>query len=282
VSRLLENPPPPSKALSVAVENVPDRPSTLGSRIAYLRDITAHLVTREITERHRDSLLGWVWSLTPPLLQLAATFFVFTRVIPLGVENYALFLFIGILAWNWFSRSLGLATAALEGKRSLVLRPGFPIVVLPVVSVLVAFVDYLFAVPILLVALALTTGLRWELVLLPLILLVQLLLTTGISWIVAPLQVYFRDVRHIVGIAVAVGFWLTPIFYRPNQIPEEFSFLYELNPLSYLIEAQRGLLLGEEMPSSLALCLVGVFSFCLLAGGLVVFRTLRQSVPERL
>ena len=149
-----------------------------------------------------------------PMLQLLVTYFLFTKVIPLKVHNYPVFLLTGILAWNFFARALSLSALALEQSRELVQRPGFPTAVLPVKAVLIGLLDYLLALPVLLVALGVTTGLHWTALFLPLLLAIQLVLTVGLGWILAPLQVFFRDIQHLVTLAVMVGFWVTPIFYQ--------------------------------------------------------------------
>jgi lipopolysaccharide transport system permease protein len=251
-------------------------------RLEHLFDVTLHLVGRELAVRHRDSLFGWLWSLTPALLQLLVTHFLFTRVIPLGVENYAVFLLVGILAYSWFSRSVNSGTSALTSNRSLVLRPGFPTVVLPVVAVVGGLVDYLLAFPVLLAVVALTVGLRVELALFPLVLAVQFLLTLGLAWVVACLNVFFRDMRHIVGIVVGLGFWITPIFYRQRDVPEAFSLVYDLNPMAVIVETHRALLLGEDLPSAGALTAVTAASIAILLGALFVFHKLRDEVPDQL
>ncbi|MGH3132049.1 MAG: ABC transporter permease, partial [Gaiellaceae bacterium] len=219
-------------------------------RFGYLMDVAAHLVRVELATRHRGSALGWLWSLGPPLLQLLATYFVFTRVIPLDVENYPVFLLVGILAWTVFARSLGDGTSSLEQRRELVLRPGFATELLPISAVLVAFVDYLLALPVLVVALAVTTGVHWTWVLLPPVLAIQIALCAGLSLLLAPLQVYLRDVRQVVGILVAVGFWITPVFYRRAQVPESIAWLYDVNPMAHVLEAQRQILIGGSVPAA--------------------------------
>ena len=127
--------------------------------MGYLYDVLVHLVRTELASRHRGSLLGWLWALGPPLFQLLATYFVFTKVIPLDVPNYPVFLLCGILSWTWFARSVGEGVVSLEMRRELVVRPGFTTWLIPLVSVIVALVDFLLALPVLLVALAVTTGL---------------------------------------------------------------------------------------------------------------------------
>lgn len=258
------------------------RPRVDRARLAYLKDLTLHLARRELAIRHRGSLLGWLWSLLPALLLLLVTYFLFTRVIPLGVENYPVFLLVGILAWTWFAGGLRAATGSLEAGRNLVLRPGFPTMLLPLVATLVDLVDYLIALPILFGALALTTGVTVESLLLPVLLVIQLFLVVGLGLVVAPLQLFFRDIRQFVLMAVGFGFWLTPIFYRERQVPETFKPLYDVNPMAHLIEAQRGILLDGAMPPALSTLAVGLVSVFVLVCGCAVFSALRHSLPERL
>lgn len=251
-------------------------------RAGYLKDVAAHLVRVELATRHRGSALGWLWALGPPLLQLVATYFVFTRVLPLEIPDYPVFLLVGILAWTVFARSVGDGTSSLEARRELVFRPGFAIALLPITAVLVAFADYLLALPVLVVALALTTGVHATWILLPAVLAVQLVFCAGLALLLAPLQVYLRDVRQLVGIAIAVGFWLTPVFYRRAQVPDEISWVYDVNPMQYLLEAQRELLIGGSVPEALPLVVVGLASLAVFAAGYAVFARLRHSIPEQL
>jgi lipopolysaccharide transport system permease protein len=244
--------------------------------------VTLHLVRREFTTRHRGSVLGPLWALGPPLLQLLVTYFVFTKIIRLGVANYPVFLLTGILGWNLFARTLSFGATALEANRDLVLRPGFPTGVLPVAAVLSGLLDYLIALPILLVATGFATGIGPEVAFLPVVILVQLLLALGIAWMLAPLQVFFRDVRHITELALMLGFWITPIFYRPGDVPKRFSLVYSLNPMGKLIDAQRRVLLEGRLPDAHSLAIVAAAAAAIVAVGFAAFMLLRQSVPDRL
>jgi lipopolysaccharide transport system permease protein len=260
------------------------RSSVRGSarRLAHRVDVALHLVRTELATRHRGSALGWIWALGPPLLQLAATYFLFTRVIPLDVPDYPVFLLVGILAWSWFARSLGEGVTSLEQRRELVLRPGFATETLPLTSVLVALVDYLIALPVLFAALALTTGLHPEAALLPVLLAIQFLFCAGFALAVAPLQVFLRDVRQIVALLVSVGFWLTPIFYRRAQVPDSLTWLYDVNPMAHLIGAQRQILMNGEMPSLGGLAIVALVGLAVLVAGYALFAACRHAVPEHL
>jgi lipopolysaccharide transport system permease protein len=252
------------------------------ARIAYFRDVTLHLVRRELAIRHRGSVLGWLWSFFPALLQLLVTQFLFTRVIPLGVANYPVFLLTGLLAWNWFAGGIRSATGVLESSRNLVLRPGFPTMLLPLVATLVDLVDYLIALPILFGALALTSGVSVAAALLPVFIVLQLFLIAGLGLMLAPLQLFFRDVRQFVGLAMTLGFWLTPVFYRQRQVPEAFKPLYDVNPMAHLIEAERNILLAGTLPSLASVAAVALASLLAFVGGCAVFAALKDSLPEKL
>jgi lipopolysaccharide transport system permease protein len=252
------------------------------ARLVYLTDVTLHLARRDLALQHRGSVLGWLWGLVPPLLQLLVTYFVFTKVIPLDVDDYPVFLLTGILAWSWFVRSLSLGAVSLEQRRELVHRPGFPTIVLPVKTTLAGLLDYLLALPVLLVALAATSKLGATALFLPILLGLQMLLLVGLAWIVAPLQVFFRDVQHIVIVVITLGFWLTPIFYEQSMAPERFDVIYKLNPMAYLIGWQRDILLNGSLPSAGSVLALLAVVIGVAGVGYAVFRTLRDRVPEEL
>jgi homopolymeric O-antigen transport system permease protein len=256
--------------------------ASLLNRITYLRDVTVHLVRRDFATRHRGSLLGWFWALAPPLLQLIVTYFVFTKVLRLHVKDYPVFLLTAILCWNWFARSCILGATSLESRRELVLRPGFPTILLPVSAVLIGLLDYVLTLPVLLIAIALGPGLHPAALLLPIPIAIQLVLSIGVCWILAPLQIYFRDIHHLTGIAILLGFWITPIWYQRSQVPGRFAIIYKANPMTHLIEGQRQLLLDGKIPSVQSLGYVALGGVVLAAIGYAVFSRLRESLPEHL
>jgi lipopolysaccharide transport system permease protein len=207
---------------------------------------------------------------------------VFTKVIPTNVPNFVAFLFTGIVAWNWFATGLTLSAQSLEARRDLVVRPGFPSALLPLVAVTVGFVDYLLALPVLLLVVGLSVGFHATLALLPVLLAIQFLLTIGLGWIIAPLNVFFRDVAHLVGVLLLLGFFITPIFYSRSQTPARFAPLYDFNPMGQLIEAQRKILLDGHLPAFMPVALVAAASVGIFALGFAVFAATRHSLPDQL
>lgn len=251
--------------------------------IRHASDLLRELVIRDFKLRYQRSLLGIGWSLLNPLAQLFVFTFVFRTVFELKIPDYSAFLFIGIIAWTWFQTSLYQATSSIVENADLIKQPGFPVAILPVVTVTTHLIHFLLALVILLPILF-ATG-HWPspaLLLLPVAVAVQVLLSLGICYLVAALHVTLRDTQYTIGLLLMLGFYLTPVFYNPERVPPAYKAYYNLNPLVHLIGSFRSILLRGEAPDVKALGLVAVFSAAVLAVGLAVFRRASYHFVEEL
>lgn len=250
---------------------------------AYLMDLLRVLIGRDMKLRYKRSFLGIAWSLMNPLAQLLVFNFVFRYVLPLNIENYASFLFTGLLAWNWFQTSLLSGTGAIVDNRDLVKRPGFSALVLPVVSVATNFIHYLISQPVLLTFLILSgIPIRETALLLPAIFAIQFLLTVGLVYFAAAIYVTFRDTQYLLGIALMLGFYLSPVLYDASAVPERFRWLYDLNPLAILIGAYRSVLLAGELPAGPNLIYLAILSSLLVWAGYRLFVRMSYRFLEEL
>jgi len=248
----------------------------------HLLHVVLHLTRRQLESQHRLTVLGWLWPLARQLVQLAVLVFVFGSVLDLGIENFPLFVFTGLLIWTWFSAALNAATASLVSQRNLLLNPRLPAVVLPLVAVVVPFVDLLMALPVLAIMLAFEGLAHWTLILLPVLLLVELALITGLALLLSALNVYFRDLQNIVAVGLLMMFYVTPIFYGLKVVPDAFSPALALNPLARLLEAARGVVLEGRAPSLFDLGVLVAVGAGALALGAVVFRRLQADFIDQL
>ena len=234
-------------------------------RVGYLWDLLRELVVRELKLRYKGSALGVAWSLLLPLSQLLVFSVLFRSVLRLDVPHYPLFVFIGILGWNWFQTSLVMATSAITDNRGLIRRPGFPAAILPAVTVATNLLHYLLALPVLLAVLLLSgVQLTWAAAAFPLIVALQFLLTLSLAYVLASVQVTFRDVQHLLGIVLMLLFYLTPVFYAVSNVPAQYRELYQLNPVARLLEAGRDVLLEGHLPSLRPLLLLAALTLGLL------------------
>ncbi|HET9725094.1 MAG TPA: ABC transporter permease [Actinomycetota bacterium] len=211
------------------------------------REVLMNLVRKELKVKYAASILGAVWSLLNPLVYLAVFSFV-QRVLGGGIPDFPVYLLSGLLAWNLFSSALTSGARSVLDNANLVKKVAFPHEILPLSAVGVALVDFVLqSVVLFLYILISGHGLHWpELALWPLAFVTLLVVTVALSMWFAAVNVRYRDVGHLLGIALLVWFWATPIVYASYQaqrlaeggewlgIPR-FVF-YLLNPLTPAVE----------------------------------------------
>ena len=244
--------------------------------------IVRHLVALEFRVRYSRSVIGWAWSFLQPISRLVILSFIFTRAIPLDIDNYAAFLFVGLVSWQWFSSGVSVSTNSLVGQSGLLSRPGLHLAVLPTVAVLSAALDAFVALLILLVFLMFTSGISALVVFLPALIVLQFLMIVGIGALLCVANVYFRDVRLLVDLVLVLGFYLTPVFYKYQLLPDEVQQVVALNPMTWMIGAQRAVLIGDDVPSVTTLVVLVVSCFAVFAAGVVVFHRTSHSVIDEL
>jgi ABC-type polysaccharide/polyol phosphate export permease len=230
----------------------------LSGRILRHRGLLATLVARELKARYRGSVLGFLWSLVNPLLLFLVYTFVFTRILQAraeGAEPYALFLMIGLFPWIWASTSILEGTVSLTTNASLIRKAVFPAEILPMVSVASNLVHFLFAMPILGVALVVGRLLGypvggWSAALLPIVIALQLFVVGGLTLGLAALNVHFKDVKDIVQNLLTLLFFLTPIIYPLSfvETPMLRRLLIWGNPVTAPTLAYHDLLLRGQLP----------------------------------
>ncbi len=255
----------------------------LSRRFIHTRDLLVNMVSRAFRARYKDSVLGFVWAVVNPLAQLLIYYFLFQKVLTLGIRRYSSFAFIGLIAYAWFSAALNESVRVLKDSRDIVEQPGFPARILPFVSVTTAMVDFLIALPLVAVIIMFEGyPLHATLVALPVVMAVQFAFTLGFAYIAAGVNAAFRDTQHILGVALQLYFFLTPIFYDLDSIPERYLPLFMLNPMVHIVQGYRAILMHGTMPDWSALFFVGLFAAVLIGIGLRVYEWARYRYLEEL
>jgi lipopolysaccharide transport system permease protein len=221
------------------------------------RQLLWQLVRRNVLERYRGALLGLLWSLLTPLAMLAVYSFVFGVVLkvqwsesPPGPGSFAITLFAGLIAFNFFSEVVNSSTTVILGSPNYVKKVVFPLEILPVAKLGeglfhsgASFAVLLLAELVLMRRIPVTALLLLP-VLLPLILFAQ-----GLAWLLAALGVFVRDAPYAAGIATNVLFFATPILYPASKLPEGLKWLVYLNPLAGTVHHCRQTLIWGEAPN---------------------------------
>jgi ABC-type polysaccharide/polyol phosphate export permease len=249
------------------------------------RGLIQSLVARELKARYRGSVLGFFWSFVNPLLLLLVYNFVFAYAMtpPAGIDNYALFLFCGLLPWTWFQASLIESSNVLISGGNLIKKVMFPAEILPIVTVLSNLVHFLFGLIILVLFLIYFKAPLHplELMWFPVVVLVQLLLTLGFALILSALTVHFRDIKDILANLITLWFFVTPIIYSWRNPPQTIRRYLDLNPFTHLaISYQEILYFDGPFGHVKWLLALGVGSVGLFLFGYFVFDRLRDSFAE--
>ncbi|WP_197948799.1 ABC transporter permease [Bradyrhizobium glycinis] len=238
---------------------------------------------RELKIRYKRSALGIAWSLLNPLSQIIILAFLFRSVLDLNIPHYASFVFVGVLAWTWFSGAVTTAAFAITSNAELVRRPGFPTYVLPLITVASNGVHFVLALPMMLVVTVLDGGrVGASLLCLPAVMAAQFAFTAGLAYFVAATHVRFRDTQHLVSIATMLAFYLTPVFYSSAVVPAQYRFLHYANPMAVLLDAYRSILMDGVWPSLVPLAGLTIASCCVLATGMLLFRRMSLSFAEEI
>jgi ABC-type polysaccharide/polyol phosphate export permease len=248
------------------------------------RDLLLHLISRNIRMQYKQSLLGYAWILLNPLTQLLTLAFIFSVIFTSQQTSgvpYTLFLFVGMLPWIFFSNSILGAVESIVGGSSLVTGVYFPREILVVAAILVRFVD-LIAGLIILVALLIYTGhpVGFAAAWLPVLFLLHLIFISGLSLPLAALNLYFHDIRYLVGVVIYLWFFLTPILYPLSQVPEEYRWIYRVNPNGRLIEAYRYALIENVSPPLGSVGIIAILAIVCLAVGYFLFKKMEGSFAD--
>jgi ABC-2 type transport system permease protein/lipopolysaccharide transport system permease protein len=215
------------------------------------------MTVRELKARYRGSVLGFLWSLVNPLLLLGVYTFVFSLVFQPrtpGQSPYPVFLVTGIFPWVWVTSALNEATSSLTANAALIRRSVFPVELLPLVAVLSNLVNFLLSVPIVALALVVARALGHPVggpgvLLLPLVVALHLPFLSGLALALAALAVHFKDVRDLVANLLTLAFFLTPILYSVDAVPQRaLRALIEWNPVTPFVRAYQDVLFYGRVP----------------------------------
>lgn len=249
------------------------------------RELLWHMTIRHLRGQYKQSILGYAWAVLNPLslmLTLSFVFSVLLRFESSGIP-YPLFVLTGLLPWIFFSTAVSSATDSITGAFSLVTKVYFPREVLPTAAVLTKIVDMGFGL-LILVALMIYLGYTpvWTIVWVPVLFLIQLLFVMGIAYPMAAFNLFFHDVRFLVGVVLTLWFYLTPVIYPVDIVPERYQIVFDLNPMALFVNAYRRVLLHGVSPGGDRLLLglgVAVLTFLI---GYYLFKRMEPRFADRI
>lgn len=221
------------------------------------RQLIWQMTKREVIGRYRGSIMGLAWSLFNPILMLAVYTFVFSVVFQMrwnvggdeGKLDFAIVLFVGMIIHGLFAECVNRAPGLILSNVNYVKKVVFPLEVIPWVALGSALFHSLVSLVVLLIALFIfKLYLHWTVIFLPLIVAPLVLATVGLAWFLAATGVFIRDIAHVTSIMTIALLFLSPVFYPVSALPEEYRSLFFLNPLTFIIEQSRAVLIWGKAP----------------------------------
>ena len=230
----------------------------LGKSLLQHRQLILQMTKREVVGRYKGSIMGLAWSFFHPILMLTVYSFVFSVVFKarwgLGNEesktHFAVVLFVGLIVHALLAEVLNRAPGLIISNVNYVKKVVFPLEILPVISIGAALFHSLISLVVLLIAVIILEGnLHWTAVLIPLVVLPLVILTLGLAWMLASLGVFIREIGQTIGIITTVMLFMAPVFYPLSAMPEKYHPFLMANPLTFIIEQAREVLIFGHLPN---------------------------------
>lgn len=253
------------------------------------RDLFFQLLQREVQVKYKGSYLGIIWNILTPLFMLLVYTFVFGIVFKAKWENqatdsfaeFSLTLFAGILMYNFFSEAVNRSTTLIISNANYVKKVIFPIELLSMAHIGSLFVQMLFNLLIVFTGkIIFLNVLDWHFILFIFIVVPLVFVTLGISWFCSAVSVFIKDTQQTVSIVVLILGYLTPVFYPINLVPEKYRWILYMNPLTYIVNAGRDLLMYGKTPQMLSYLFMLVLSYCIMMLGFIFFRKVKTNFAD--
>lgn len=254
------------------------------------RQLIEQMIKREVIGRYQGSAFGMAWSFLNPVFFLVVYTFVFSEIFKSrwgGVEGddsktqFAVVVFVGMIVLGLFSEVLNRAPGLIISNVNYVKKVVFPIEILPVIAMGAALFHSFISLAALLAAFVLFSGyLNWTVIFIPFVMLPLVILTMGLAWMLASVGVFLRDVGQTIGIITTVLMFLSPVFYPATAVPERFRTFIMANPLTFIIEQSREVLIWGHLPNWMGLGIYTVFATVIAWAGFAWFQKTRKGFAD--
>jgi len=247
------------------------------------RELLKTSVKKEIRGKYKNSFLGVLWSFLNPLLQILVYAIVFPLILKNNEKNYVIFVCCGLIPWTFFATAINRAAFTMIENGNIIKKVYFPREILPISVVTSEAINFLIST-IIIIAFVFIYGLGVTkyVIFYPLIYIIQYILVLGISFIVSSITVYIRDLQHLISVAMQLLFYATPIVYASNTIPDNFKWILNLNPMTYIINGYRDIFYNQTMPDVKALLILGIIMIAVCIIGYGIFSKLQKGFAEEL
>ncbi len=246
------------------------------------------LVRRDVLGRYRGAFGGVLWAFITPLLMLAIYSFVFGYIFQsrwtaaeTGEVNFTIILFVGLIFSNFLSECMNRGPSLVTSNTNYVKKVVFPLEILPWVAIGAALFHTVISVVVLMVAMFIVgVAFHWTVVLLPLVFVLFIPMVAGITWFLAAMGVFLRDLQQLVIVVSTALVFLAPIFYPRTMLPEEYRWVMALNPLTFVVEAARDMMLWGRLPEWQGALVYALVSVAVAWAGWSLFQLMKKGFAD--
>ena len=242
------------------------------------RELIWALALKELRVRYKRSVLGFLWALLNPALLMVVLTLVFGTIMRFSIDHYAVFLLSTLLPWTFFSQSLAYSVESIVGNGDLLKKVRIAQLVFPVAAVISNIINFLLSLlPLMLLIALMRFPLHWTWVYLPIPMLGLFLFTLGTAFFFATINVFYRDVSHIVQILLSAWFYFSPVIYSLDFVSSKYRWLFRINPLLYVLNGFRLAIYYGMLPSLKSVGMSLACGITALVIGFTVFRRYQNS-----
>lgn len=257
--------------------------STFIHEIYGARNVLSQLVAQQLILRYRRTVLGYLWTLINPLLMMSVMALVFSTLFNADLKTFAIFLFAGMIPWTFFSSVVTQSGSSFINNEGLIKKIYLCKAIFPLSITFALLVDGVLSfLALFAIILALGGSLSWAVLFIPVAFLLLFFFALGVGLIMSIATVFFRDLQHVILIAMQGLFFLTPILYKHEALTGKIGWLVGLNPVIPFIELFRAPLTSAALPSTAVILQAAAISFTAMAIGLFVFLRQEKKIVFRL
>lgn len=247
------------------------------------RHVISNFVNQALTVKYKRSALGFLWSLLNPMATMIISSIVFGSIMRFKLQDFVVFLYAGMLPWGFFGSSVDQCGISILNNEGFIKKIYIPKIVFPLSTSLALFINMLFSmVALFLFMIVLGAKITPALLFLPIAFLILFMWTFGISLFVAAINVYFRDMQYIMGVVLNAWYYITPILYPMDVIPENLQMLFRINPAYYIVDMFRAPIYYNCLPSMTHFLIATVCSVIVFFVGLSYFYAKEHDFVYRL
>lgn len=247
------------------------------------RSIIWDFAISNLKVRYRNSVLGFIWTFLEPLLILTVLYIVFTNIFETTIENFPLYLLLGLITWNMFAKGTQFAIDGTLSRGPLLTQIHIPNEIPPISSALTSLIMFSLEMVVFGIFLVVFQFIPpWTIIILPLIVLLNFVLVLGLSLPLSVLNIRYRDTQFIWGIVLHAGFFLTPIFYKTEILPEIIQKILIFSPMVHNMNFSRDVVLYGNLPTTENILLAIGTTATIFIIGFAIFRKLSPRILEEL